>query len=125
MVDRIPYLHNTTDMLTGYCVYRRLNEGLLLLMPSTTTTELPSSVVTHLQQRICRFIMSRKKSSQKQHHCLAKFTINVNLKTIPVPRLRLPPALEEGEVGGVCRGDEGVWTRGEGGGGVLPPFVYF
>ena len=92
-------------------------------MPSTTTTELPSSVVTHVQQRIYSLFMSRKKPSQKHHHCLAKFTINVNLKPFPVPQLRLPPALEEGEGGGVCRGDEGVRTRrGE---DLLLPFVYF
>ena len=103
----------------------RLNQGLLLLMPSTTTTELPSSVVTHVQQRICRFIMSRKKPSQKHHHCLAKFTINVNLKTFPVPRLRLPPALEEGEGGEGLQGGRGGLDPGGRGEDLLLPFVYF
>ena len=50
----------------------------------------------------------------------------VNLKIFPGPRLRLPPALEEGEWGG-GGGSEGGWGGGfgPGGGGVLLPFFLF
>ena len=95
-------------------------------MPSTTTTELPSSEVTHVQQRIYSLFMSRKKPSQKHQHCLRKFTINVNLKTFPIPRLRLPPALEEEEGGGgLQRGRGGLDPEGGGGGGAPTSICLF
>ena len=81
-----------------------MNQGLVLLMPSATIAELPSSVVMHVQQRIYSFIMSRKKNLDK----------STTIASLSSPSMSAYKLFQYPDSGFYLH-----WKRGEGGGGGL------